>query len=208
MGGLEHLIEGAGDAIAGFPGSPAHALALAALATVFVWSGVAKVRRPWLTAMAIVDFGVGDRPRPQLGRAVAWGELALGAAFIAALWASPWFGVVAGAIAIAVLATFAWFIARALRSGLSFACFCFGDPGDRVSRATLARTSALAVLAGGVAIAGVDPASGFSGEEATLGMVAGAGAVGCSTLASRAATIWRLPRPPAGSAATLVGPAE
>lgn len=47
------------------------------LAGVFVWSGVTKVRRPALAAMALVDFGVARRVWPGLGLALGVAELAL-----------------------------------------------------------------------------------------------------------------------------------
>src|SRR3712207_3419211 len=47
------------------------------LAIIFVWSGVAKLRRPTLAAMAIMDFGVLRRVRPRLGSALGAAEVLL-----------------------------------------------------------------------------------------------------------------------------------
>ncbi len=47
------------------------------LAIILAWSGIAKLRRPTLAAVAIVDFGVVRRVRPPLGAALGAGELLL-----------------------------------------------------------------------------------------------------------------------------------
>ena len=50
--------------------SPAgYGIAIWILAIIFVWSGLAKLRRPTLAAMAMNDFGVLRRVRPRLGAA-------------------------------------------------------------------------------------------------------------------------------------------
>src|SRR3712207_8690147 len=47
------------------------------LGIIFIWSGVAKLRRPTLAAMAITDFGVLRRIRPRLGGALGAAEVLL-----------------------------------------------------------------------------------------------------------------------------------
>jgi membrane protein YdbS with pleckstrin-like domain len=50
-------------------------------------------------------------------------------------------------------------IAKSLWSGKEFACFCFGDADARISRVTLVRTIALALLASVLAVAPLPYAS-------------------------------------------------
>src|ERR671914_3126410 len=54
-----------------------YGIAVWILAIIFVWSGVAKLRRPTLAAMAMMDFGVLRRVRPLLGSALGAAELLL-----------------------------------------------------------------------------------------------------------------------------------
>jgi hypothetical protein len=118
------------------------------LATVFVWSGIAKLRQPALAAMAMMDFGVLRRVRPRLGGALGAAELLL-ALFLAASTLHLVF--------LPVTAVLLWFfallIARSLLAGEDFACFCFGDGDSRLSWLTFARTATLALLASVLAIA-------------------------------------------------------
>jgi hypothetical protein len=118
------------------------------LATVFVWSGIAKLRRPALAAMAIVDFGVLRRVRPRLGAALGAAELLL--ALFLATGTLPVVFLPAAAV---LLWIFALLIARSLFAGEDFACFCFGDGDSRLSWATLARTVTLALLASVLTVA-------------------------------------------------------
>src|SRR3712207_435418 len=118
------------------------------LGIIFTWSGVAKLRRPTLAAMAMMDFGVLRRVRPRLGSALGAAELLL-AEFLAT-------GVLAGIFlpfAAALLWFFALLIARSLLAGEDFACFCFGDGDTRLSGLTLLRTVTLALLATVLAVA-------------------------------------------------------
>lgn len=112
------------------------------LAFVFVLTGFAKLRRPALAAMAIVDFGVLRRVRPRVGTILGGFELLLG--LVIALRVEP---VTALSLAVCLLWTFTFLIARALLSGADFACFCFGRAGSVLSKGTLARTVSLALLA-------------------------------------------------------------
>ena len=138
--------ESAGDLFAGLlrlVTAPAgYGVAVWVLAIIFVWSGVAKLRRPTLAAMAIRDFGVLRRVRPRLGSALGGTEVLL--ALILATGTLPmlFLPVTAGLLWLFVL-----LIARSLWSGKDFACFCFGEADSRLSRWTLIRTAALATLA-------------------------------------------------------------
>ncbi len=130
-----------------------YGIAVWILAIIFVWSGVAKLRRPTLAAMAMMDFGVLRRVRPRLGSALGAAELLLALFLVAGVLPALFLPVTAG-----LLWFFVLLIARGLLSGEDFACFCFGDSASRLSRLTLARTAALALLAS--VLAAAPPATG------------------------------------------------
>jgi len=141
---LQALITDAMHPIASTSG---HGVAAWFLAGVFAWSGIAKLRHPTRTAMAIVDFGVVRHVRPILGALLAAAETLL-----AALLALGVFPRLVLALTAALLWVFAFVIARSLWAGEHFACFCFGEADDRLSRWTLVRTTTLALLASVVAL--------------------------------------------------------
>lgn len=124
-----------------------YGIAVWVLAIIFAWSGIAKLRQPILAAMAMVDFGVLRRVRPRLGSALGAVELSL-----ALLLAAGALRTVFLPIAAALLWVFALLIAKSLRSGKRFACFCFGEADSELSRLTLVRTATLALLATVVAV--------------------------------------------------------
>jgi hypothetical protein len=125
-----------------------YGIAVWVLAIVFAWSAIAKLQRPTLAAMAMVDFGVLRRVRPYLGSALGAAELSL-----ALLLATGALRAVFLPIAAALLWLFVLLIAKSLRSGKRFACFCFGEADSQLSGLTLVRTAALALLASVVAVA-------------------------------------------------------
>ena len=128
--------------------SPAgYGIAVWVLAIIFVWSGVAKLRRPTLAAMAITDFGVLSRIRPGLGSALGGAEVLLAVFLATGTLPMLFLPVTAGLLWLFVL-----LIARSVWLGKDFACFCFGDADSRLSRWTLVRTAALAVLASLLAV--------------------------------------------------------
>ena len=131
-----------------------YGIAVWVLAIVFVWSGLAKVRRPALAAMAITDFGLLHKIRPWLGVALGGAELLLAVSLIAGALPIVFLPVTAG-----LLWFFVLLIAKSLWSGKEFACFCFGDADARISRVTLVRTIALALLASVLAVAPLPYAS-------------------------------------------------
>lgn len=142
MGGFEYALSLAGDALHMLRSEPARGIAVWFLAIVFLWSGVVKLRRPALAAMAMVDFGVVRRPRSGFGSALGTVE-----ALLAVMLVSGAVPSLVLPVAAALLWFFAFLIARSLRSGESFECHCFGDSGSKLSRWTLARTVALAFAA-------------------------------------------------------------
>ena len=99
-----------------------YGIAIWILAIIFVWSGLAKLRRPTLAAMAIRDFGVLRQIKPRLGGVLGAAELLLALSLITG---------VLPAVVLPVPAGLLWFfvllIAKSLFSGEEFSCFCFGD---------------------------------------------------------------------------------
>ena len=141
MGGFEAagtLLRGVYEELTG----PGLGIVMSFLAWVFVVSGIAKLRRPALTAMAVVDFGVTRRVVPRLGIALGAVELALGAALMLRILPA-----VTLALTCALLGAFVFVVGRALVQKRSFPCYCFGDSDRDLSLWTLARAGALAALA-------------------------------------------------------------
>jgi Methylamine utilisation protein MauE len=155
-----------------------YGIAVWILAIIFVWSGLAKLRRPTLAAMAIVDFGVLRRVRPRLGSALGAAELLLALFLITGTIPAIFLPVTAGLLWIFVL-----LISKNLWSGKDFACFCFGDADSRLSRLTLVRTAALALLASVLAAAPL-PYAGFS-QVYLLQAITAAALVGSMVLGSQ-----------------------
>jgi hypothetical protein len=175
-----------------------YGIAVWILAIVFVWSGVAKLRRPTLAAMAMMDFGVVRRVRPRLGSALGAAELLLALSLIA--------GVIP-ALVLPVTAGLLWFfvllISRGLLSGEDFACFCFGDSASRLSRLTLVRTAALALLASVLAVAPLPTYAGLS-ETYVLQAISAAAFIGAIVLVSQVPKLLRWNRDPYGITDTEV----
>jgi len=162
------------------------------LAIIFIWSGVAKLRQPALAAMAITGFGVLHRVRPRLGSALGAAEVLLAVLLITGLLPVLVLPVTAG-----LLWFFVLLIARSLWSGRDFACFCFGDADSRLSRLTLIRTAALALLATVLAVAApsVGTYAGFS-ETYVLQGVSAAAFVGAVVLSSQISKLLRWNKDP------------
>jgi hypothetical protein len=139
-------------------------------------AGIAKLRRPQLAAMAIVDFGMAVHARRSLGVAVGSLEVVLAAALASHVFPRAF----AGAAAL-VLATFAVVIGRSLLRGERFACFCFGSAAP-LSAWTLTRALLLFALA---ALVFAHPASALyvaPTEGVVVELVAGASLIGSAAL--------------------------
>lgn len=130
------------DALSPLSDAHYHGVGVAVLAIVFAWSSAAKIHRPLLAAMALVDFGIVRKVRRWHGTALGVGEGVLAIALVSGLAADA--SLTAATI---LLWFFVAMIAGQLLTGRTFACFCFGDADSVLSRWTLARTGALAVLA-------------------------------------------------------------
>ncbi|MGH3144635.1 MAG: MauE/DoxX family redox-associated membrane protein, partial [Rubrobacter sp.] len=160
------------------------------LAIVFVWSGVAKLRRPTLAAVAITDFGVVRRVRPRLGSALGGAEVLLALFLVTGFLPMVFLPFTAGLLWLFVL-----LIARSLIAGDDFACFCFGDGDSRLSRLTLARTVALALLASVLAVTPL-PTYPSLGETYILQAVSAAAFVGAILLGSQVPRLLRWNKDP------------
>ena len=187
MNGFESalsLLTGASQLLTAQPG---YGIGVWVLAIVFVWSGLAKLRRPALAAMAMNDFGVLRRIRPRLGSALGAAELLLALSLITG--ALP-------VVSLAVTAVLLWFfvllIARSLHLGKDFSCYCFGDSDSRVSRSALVRTGALALLAS-VLVAAALPYAGFD-QVYLLQAISAAAFVGVIALAGKIPRLLRFNR--------------
>jgi hypothetical protein len=178
-------------------GPAGYGIAIWVLAIIFVWSGLAKLRRPALAAMAINDFGILRRIRPGLGSALGAMELLLALALITATLPVVTLPVTAG-----LLWFFVLLIARSLWLGKDFSCFCFGDADSRLSRVTLVRTIALAVLATALVVVPLRYA-GFD-QIYLLQALSAAALVGTIVLASRIPSLLRWNRDPYGLGNTEV----
>ncbi len=171
-----------------------YGIAVWVLTIIFVWSGVAKLRKPTLAAMAIMDFGVIRGIRPRLGSALGGAEVLLAMFLAAGILPMVSLPFTAGLLWLFVL-----LIARGLWLGKDFACFCFGDSDSRLSRWTLARTAALAMLASVLAVAPLSAGS-YAGLTTTyiLQAVAAAAIVGMAVLGSQIPSLLRWNRDPYG----------
>jgi Methylamine utilisation protein MauE len=169
-----------------------YGIAVWILAMIFVWSGVAKLRQPTLAAKAIMDFGVLRRIRPRLGSALGAAELLLASFLITGTLPVVSLPVTAG-----LLWIFTLLIARSFWTGKDFACFCFGDADSRLSRLTLVRTTALALLASVLAVAPLPTGTyaGFS-ETYVLQAVSAAAFVGVIVLGGQIPKLLRWNKDP------------
>lgn len=142
------------------------------LAGVFVRAGAAKLARPAATSTGFAALGLPGAG--VLARAVPITELAVALCLVAA----PRPG---GVAALVALSGFSVALARALRSGTTVPCNCFGAArADPVSAADVVRNALLAVLA--LAALGA-PGPTLPGPPAVLAATAAAGA-GCLALAA------------------------
>ncbi|HYI99402.1 MAG TPA: MauE/DoxX family redox-associated membrane protein [Thermoleophilaceae bacterium] len=194
MNGIEEtieLIESAGLALSK---SALHPTLIAMIGVVFLWSGTAKARSPWISAFAIAEFGITRQPRIRVAKAAALGELGIaGMLLTAPAVSSEAVGVAAG-IATLTLLAFSLLIMLALRAGKSFACACFGDDSAPLTSWTLIR-SCMLVLVAAVGFATTPASPPLPIGELALSWCGGAGLLATGVLLSRARQLARLPLP-------------
>jgi hypothetical protein len=162
----------------------AYATGVWILVTVFLWSGLAKLRRPATAATALSDFGVTRTPSAPLGTALGAVEAVLAVSLAATSAHADVRALVPALAACVLLWSFTFLIMRSLHRGDDFACHCFGESEDRLSRWTAVRTAGLAVLATGAVGVNVTAEHSAGTEAVALSAVAGLAVVGGTALAS------------------------
>lgn len=138
------------------------------LSTLFAWAGVAKVRHPYPTAVAAVNFGLARRPRKSIGVLLGAVELAIAAELLVSTNAIV--VIAAGMLSVAFFAL----VARALIRGERFACGCFGYDAEEIGVLTLWRSGLMTVAALEIGIVGraLDPGTEVWSQAIILGAVA------------------------------------
>lgn len=154
------------------------------LVVVFSVSGIAKLRRPTLAAVAIVDFGVASKVRPWAGSALGAAEFLL-ALLLAVRLGTP----VVEATAFLLLALFTALMWRSVKRNDSFPCFCFGDSSEVVTYRTFFRTSALAAI--GATVAGFAGGGPVSYAHELYAAVGGVAVAATTSLISRVPSLIR-----------------
>jgi hypothetical protein len=190
MGGFAAAVSIVEDAVREMTGVTGASVATWFLATIFAISGVTKLRRPALAAMAMVDFGVLRRFQPAFGRALGVAEISLALALAIAPRPSV-------SVAAVLLWGFALLIVRSLVAGDRFPCFCFGETDATISAWSLARTTALALLATGAAL-GRSPFLRPTDVVGALEFVVGVALLGTLVLAGQVRQLVRWNRDPLG----------
>jgi Methylamine utilisation protein MauE len=144
VGGFGLLVSAMANALHQFPGSPSHRITGYLIGLVFAWSGTAKVKRPELVALAMVDFGVVRRPRV----AYAWSLIVVELFLAAALITFPvgWLPLLVAGL---LFWAFTLLIGVALARGASFPCSCFGESETILSWRSLVRSCLLALATTG-----------------------------------------------------------
>jgi hypothetical protein len=186
MHGLELLTSTAANGARLLADPELHSVAVWSLAGTLLWSGSSKLRRPWLAATALLQFGLVKTVSRRSGQALGFVELSLAAILLAGL--TPLFGL---ATATALFVAFAVLIAKQLRAGDTRPCYCFGSDAPLTVTA-LARAVVLAAAAFALGAAapvwGTPPALDSIGWDA-----AGAAAIiGLIVLLAAIPTVLRL----------------
>jgi hypothetical protein len=174
MSGFEALGDAAAGVVRWLTADSASLLVAWTLALTLAWSGVAKVRRPLLAALAMVNFRVISRPRSGPGRALGVAELTI-TGMLAGVSISSVLGTLGAVLAVITFAAFSFVLARSLLAGETFECNCFGDSHATISTGTLFRAGAFAVLAG--LLAGrlvTDPPTASTAQSAATATTAAA----------------------------------
>lgn len=112
------------------------------LGLVFLASGVSKLRRPHLVAVALVNFRAVRAPLPLLGVALGGSETLIGLLLISRAGAD-----IVLAVSAVLLFFFAYALLRVHLTGATFPCTCFGSSDEAVSGRTALRAALLGTLA-------------------------------------------------------------
>jgi uncharacterized membrane protein YphA (DoxX/SURF4 family) len=120
------------------------------LAGIFLYSGYAKLREPWLQFVVSLDsFKIlPENTLEPIARTMPWLEVALGVALLSG-FLTRWFAL----IATVLLGVFVGAAASAYSRGLAVDCGCFGSGGDPLGPKWFAEHGAMLALAVGVMVA-------------------------------------------------------
>jgi hypothetical protein len=147
MSGFDVIGKGIASVTDGLMSTAGQSVLVVGLAMLFIWSGAAKLLRPARAAAALRDFGLLTRATPAAGRLAGAVELVL-AALLAVCVEVGALITPAAVIAALMFVGFAVLQASSLLRGRRFACFCFGDDTVELSWSSVARSLALAAVAG------------------------------------------------------------
>lgn len=150
MGGFDIILGAFGAVLTAVQSYPGFEIATLVLGGVFVWSGAAKLLSPRRTVQAIADFQLLRSPDRRHALVLAGSEVGVGVALVLGDQLTFVFGV-----ASVMLGVFSFAVARALRRGASFSCFCFGAEAE-LSYRTLLRNLLLLGLVTVLLTAGTD----------------------------------------------------
>lgn len=178
MGGLEIVAEWISVPFGWFRDSEVAAGMRWFLGCVFLLSGIVKLRRPVLAAIAMADFGLVKRPRRSLGLVGGAGEIVIGLGLASRVLA-PWDMV----LPLLLLSLFVYLLARAIHRKERFPCFCFGETATVISKSTVARTCVLLLLALAIATTPVPAWTDLDGL--VLQLLVGVALLGTTALISR-----------------------
>ena len=120
-----------------------------ALAAIFLWAGIAKLREPWLQfAISIDEFKVVPESWLEpIARTLPWAEVFLGVALISG-FLGRWFSLITAGM-------LAWFLFIGIRAkvlGLTVDCGCFGAGHGTIDAMWFVEHAAMLLLGGGVMV--------------------------------------------------------
>ena len=115
-----------------------------AIAVIFLWAGIAKVREPWLQfAVSVESFKiVPETWLEPIARILPWCEIALGTAVLVP-------GILARWISLILTGMLVWFLfigIRAYAKGLAVDCGCFGSGGGGIDAKWFVEHAAMLAL--------------------------------------------------------------
>lgn len=181
------MIVAASDSVTQLADSPIPLALRIVVASVLITAGFLKLWRPNVAAEALVSFRVARVIRPGLARALGVAEA------ISGLSALVFSTHRAGAIAAAVLfGAFLTLVTRAIRSGETFNCGCFGSRSEDIGMVTLFRAAVL--FAVGVVAIAIPAQAVVSGSRLAYTIAIAVASIGSWSLISayvRSASSWR-----------------
>lgn len=186
MTGIEALTAFGGNVVSTINAPATVGVGRWAFAMMFLLTGFMKLRQPVLAAFAIADFGLSSHARRIHGVTLGLVEVGL------AIWLASGYAIAFSvSAAAALLSGFTVLIMRAVRSGESFACFCFGESDSIVSAKTMWRTAILSLAAFAMLPGAIELKSESSSVASLSEIVIGSSIVGILLLTSRVPALLR-----------------